>query len=128
MEAFEGRFSSLLRDRMESAGLSIREVAEMVGTTYEHVRKCVRGLVIPSKYLAREFSKAMAIDLTEIEEAINEDSIRRKFGALPTFLSVKNPEMEPVEKLWGQLQQDQQHELLERMKMLARRNHMAKTS
>ena len=124
----ESRFATILLNRMEEANFSIKDVAEMTGITYEHMRRCVRGLVIPSKYLVKEFSKALLIDQKILSEAAASDEIMRKYGELPQALSKHDPSLEPVDRLWGFLTEEQRGDLIAQMQFLVRKNRMLHTS
>ena len=61
------RTAERLLQRMEELNLSIADLSEKVGTTYEHVRSLLRGKSIPSKLMVESFAKALRMDKAELE-------------------------------------------------------------
>jgi ribosome-binding protein aMBF1 (putative translation factor) len=43
--------AQMVSAKMEALGISIRDLAYKVDTTYEHIRRLVRGEAVPSKHL-----------------------------------------------------------------------------
>lgn len=127
-EVVETRLAALIRDRMEELKLSIRDVAEQVGVTYEVMRRCCNGISVPSKLVRRELARVLVMDVQELDLVAASDNILKKWGGLPSILADKNPDLEPVERVWPNLTEDQRHMFLEQMQALARRNRTLKHS
>ena len=102
---------------MQERGVSVRELAESLVLSYEHVRKIVRGEAIPSKHLLRSVAELLQLDLTELESLADVDKVRKKFPHFPTGMLAKNPELEPIERFWDVLTPEQRQDLA----MLAQR-------
>jgi transcriptional regulator with XRE-family HTH domain len=111
-----------LLDAMEEKGMSIKELAEKSDTTYEHIRKILRGGSFPSKYMIRVLSELLNIKKSELEQLVAADQIRQKYGKIPAILSGKNPELEPVERIWNNLTPAQQADFVAQMQAVAKRN------
>lgn len=120
----ESKLAILLLGRMEELGFSIRDVSQMVGISYEYMRKCVHGGVIPSKFVLKEFSRALNIENDVLTEAAATDALRSRFGTLPQSVFGKDPSLEPVERLWGNLTDEQKDQFVAEMQVQVRKNRL----
>jgi transcriptional regulator with XRE-family HTH domain len=114
-----------LTKRMEELNLSIAEVAQKVGATYEHVRSLVRGKAVPSKMMVQAVADALRMNKVELERLATADRIRAKFGKIPLELSGKNPELEPLERVWQYLSKEHKADLIAQAEAWARRDREA---
>ena len=119
------RTAERLTKRMKELNLSIRELAEKVGATYEHVRSLVRGNAIPSKPMVQTLAKALRMDQVELERLATADRIRVKYGKIPLELAGKNPELEPLERVWPHLSKEHKADLIAQAEAWARRDREA---
>src|SRR5216684_7150979 len=119
------RTAERLTKRMEELNLSIAELARKVGATYEHVRSLVRGKAIPSKLMVQALAEALRINKAELERLATADHIRAKFGKIPLELSGKNPELEPLERVWDHLSKEHRADLIAQAEAWARRDREA---
>lgn len=122
--ALRTRFSEIVEDKMDDLGLSINDVAGQVGSTYEHIRKIVRGSSpVVSKYLVKEICRVLKLDYEEMEPILNADKIHAKYkGKLPKELTDKNPELEPIERSWPKLTKAQKEDFIAQIAAVAKRN------
>lgn len=125
VDGFEGRFSLELQKRMDEVGVSIRDVALNTGATYEHIRRIVRGLVTPSKYLLKEICVFLQMDLSEAQELVAADQLTKKYGTMPERLAGKIEDLQPLEILWPYLTDEQKQTLTVQAKTLVERNRGA---
>jgi transcriptional regulator with XRE-family HTH domain len=116
------RTGDALSERMRQLNVSIREVATKVGTSYEHVRNIVKGNAVPSKLMVRALAEALRMDKEELERIATADRIRIKFGTIPLELAGKNPELEPLERIWKQLSQEHKGDLIVQAQAWAKRD------
>ncbi len=107
---------------MRELKLSLRDVSTKVGTSYEHVRSIVRGIVVPSDAMAEALAGALKIKKEELQRVITADRIRVKFGTIPLELAGKNPELEPLERVWNHLSQDHKADLIAQAQAWAKRD------
>jgi len=107
---------------MDVQGLSIRDVAEKAGSTYEHVRNIVRGNVVPSKHYLRTLVDVLSLDLKEMEKLATADRIRTKYGKIPLELAGKNPELEPIERAWSHLSDQHKQDLVAMAQTFSKRD------
>jgi len=121
------RFATVLNERMREKGMSIRELAGLVGVTYEHARRLSRGLSVPSRYMCRVICEALDLNFAEVYPGVVKDSVERRYGK-----SVKPEEIDghvdPVHKLWGRLTPSQQRDFFTQMESLADRNNKERRS
>jgi transcriptional regulator with XRE-family HTH domain len=100
-------FGDLISAAMAEKNLSIRGLAEIVGLTYEHVRRIVRGENLPSKVVIRAICNELGIDVNEAERLAVAAKITATYGAIPMEIAGKNPELEPIERVWNNLTKEQ---------------------
>lgn len=111
-EESETRLAGIIQQAMDKKKLSIREVAEKLGTTYEHVRGVVRGLTVPSDLALKELCRALDIDFGAVAKLVVADRILAKYGTIPLELAGKNPELEPIERVWDRLSNEHKSTLV----------------
>ncbi len=116
------RTGEMLAGRMRELKLSLKDVSTKVGTSYEHVRSIVRGIVVPSDAMAEALAGALKIKKAELQRVITADRIRVKFGTIPLELAGKNPELEPLERVWNHLSQDHKADLIAQAQAWAKRD------
>jgi hypothetical protein len=100
-------------------------VALRVSATYEHVRTILRGRIVPSKYMVKELAKALGLNLGELERAAVVDRIQLKFGGLPAELTGKNPELQPIERVWSKLSKEHKADIIAMALTFAKRDAAA---
>ncbi len=120
------RTAERLTKRMEELNLSIAELAQKVGATYEHVRSLVRGKAVPSRLMVQALADALKINKAELERLATADRIRAKFGKIPLELSGKNPELEPLERVWDHLSKEHKADLIAHAQAWARDREASK--
>lgn len=113
---------SLISKHMAEKKMTIKDLAIAIDTTYEHVRRMVKGEALPSKFSLKEICRILKMDYKEAERAATADRITKKFGSIPLELSGKNPALAPVEKAWDSLTEDQQADVITMVQGWARRN------
>jgi transcriptional regulator with XRE-family HTH domain len=123
-EPSETLFGTRLQELMDShkPQMEIRDLSDALGSTYEYVRKMVRGLSLPSKYMLRSIAQVFKADLHELERLVAADRIKKEHGDIPFELSGKNPEIEPFERGWDKLTKDQKASLTTMLKQFLTQN------
>jgi transcriptional regulator with XRE-family HTH domain len=111
-----------IQERMDELGLSIKDVADKAESTYEHIRKITRGTSFPSKYFIRVLAEVLDMDKQELEELVAVDQIMHKYGKTLNRVIGKNPELDPIEKVWSKLTKDQKADFISQITAVARRN------
>jgi transcriptional regulator with XRE-family HTH domain len=119
------RTGEVLTERMEEMKLSIADLAERVGTSYEHVRSITKGNIVPSKHMVRALAEALKIKREELDRIATADRIRVKFGTIPLELAGKNPELEPLERIWNHLSKEHKADLIAQAQAWAKRDREA---
>ncbi|MGH9403531.1 MAG: helix-turn-helix domain-containing protein [Terriglobia bacterium] len=117
-----GLFSNYLFSVLNSAGLSIRDLAEKADVTYESARRFVNGTALPGKYPLRAICKAFDLDLQKIERLVLSEKIRRKYGDVKLEMTERKASLTPIEDVWDFLSPDQQKDLIYMAKGLVKRN------
>jgi len=116
------RAGEVVTEKMQELNLSIGDLAAKVGTTYEHVRSVVKGNTVPSRFMVQALSEALKMNRGELERIATADRIRRKFGTIPMELAGKNPELEPLERVWNHLSQEHKADLISQAQAWAKRD------
>lgn len=98
-----------LQQAMDAAGISIRDVAEQTGSSYENIRRLVKGMSIPSESLLRSICEVVGLDRGEMSKLARADKMRKTYGTVPLELAGKKPGMELLERVWDDLTREQQH-------------------
>jgi ribosome-binding protein aMBF1 (putative translation factor) len=114
--------SEIVSEAMEKQKVEIRDLAEKLGVTYETVRGIVRGLVVPSKFVLKPIADALGLDDEELGKAAVADRIRKKYGTVPLVIAGKNPELEPIERVWQHLTNEHKQDLVGMAQMYAKRD------
>jgi transcriptional regulator with XRE-family HTH domain len=110
---------------MEARGLTIKDLAGLLDVTYEHARRLVRGEGVPSRPLIRRLAEALQLSFDDLNRLATADKIRMKFGTVPLELAGKNPELEPIERVWHHLTADQKRDAITLVTSWAAANQQA---
>jgi len=116
------RFGEMLQGKMAEKQLSIRELSAAVGSTYEYIRKLVRGLALPSKYMINTLAPILDMDVAEAQRLIDTDKLAKKFVGFTVEVAGKNPELESMERGWQDLTDSQKEALLMQFKTYIAQN------
>lgn len=111
--------------RMGELKLSIADVAKRLGTSYEYVRRIAKGKAVPSESMVKALAGVLRMDATELERHATADRIRFKFGTIPLELAGKNPELEPLERIWNLLTKEHKLDLIAQAQVWAERDREA---
>lgn len=103
----QGRLAQSLVERMNQLDLTLRQVAERTGLTYEHVRKLAKGAAFPSRLALRELCRVLSLDHAEMDRRAVADRLERKYGGIPHALAGKHPELSLLAPWWDLLTEEQ---------------------
>lgn len=117
--------SDLISGHMEEKNLSIRGLAEKIRVTYEHTRRIVRGESVPSPLALMAICQELDINYKEAEKLSVAAKIQATYGNIPAEISGKNPELEPIERVWGRLTSQQKRDAINMILGWARANKAA---
>jgi hypothetical protein len=67
-------------------------------------------------------AEALKLDGEELERIATADRIRLKFGRIPYEIAGKNPELEPLERIWSQLSEEHKGDLIAQAQVWAERD------
>jgi transcriptional regulator with XRE-family HTH domain len=118
----EGRFARALAGRMNERDLSIRNLAERTGLTYEHIRKLVKGAAYPSRLALREICRILELPEGEMQQQIVADRLEKKYGGIPHALAGKHPELSLLARWWDLLTPAQKDMFRIQIKSIAEAN------
>lgn len=106
---------------MEKKGLTRKTLAKKLGVVYEHARRLSHGFV-QSGPMMRAIVPVLGLDLETLEDIVKRASIRRKFGDDALVMQGIDPELEPVERNWKKLTDEQKEDVITLVKTMAKRN------
>ena len=118
----EGRFARALVERMNRLDLTIRQLAERSGLTYEHVRKLAKGEAFPSRLALRQLCALLDLEHAEMERLAVADRIEKKYGGIPHALAGKHPELSLLAPWWDRLTAEQKTSFRIQIKSVAENN------
>jgi transcriptional regulator with XRE-family HTH domain len=115
-----------ISDAMEERGVSIRDLAKKLDLSYEHVRRIVRGITIPSTALLLMMCSELGLDKTAMLAAARMTKVLKDYGGIPPELIGHKAGLEPIERVWDRLTDDQQKDAVTMIEGWARRNRSKK--
>lgn len=118
----KGRLARALTARMNELDLTVRQIAERTGLTYEHIRKLVRGEAYPSKLALREICSVLGLDVRQMETLAVADRVESKYGGIPHALAGKHPELSLLAPWWDRLTADQKESFRVQIRSVAEAN------
>lgn len=118
----EGRFARALVERMNQLDLTIRQLAERSGLTYEHIRKLAKGEAFPSRLALRQLCLLLRLEAGEMERLAVADRIEKKYGGIPHALAGKHPELSLLAPWWDRLTEEQKTSFRIQIKSVAESN------
>lgn len=114
--------SEIIAKRMGELGITINELAQLVDISYEHARRIVNVGGVPARPVLRLISRELNLDFHELDKMAAAANITKKYGSIPLELSGKNPELEPIERAWQHLTDQQKQDAIAMVKGWAKRN------
>ena len=128
MEA-QGRFGQALLAVLEERKMTLRDLAARVESTYEHMRKLVRGIAQPSKLMLKEICVTLKLDFDEMVQIVEEDRIQKKYGGAAYKMIGKDPRIGELETAGLRQLTDEQVKMVASMvQTLARGNRKVRTT
>lgn len=118
----EGRFARALVERMNQLDLTIRQLAERSGLTYEHIRKLAKGEAFPSRLALRQLCLLLRLEAGEMERLAVADRLEKKYGGIPHALAGKHPELSLLARWWDRLTEEQKTSFRIQIKSVAESN------
>lgn len=117
----QGNFGNALAAAVNKKGVSLRELAQPLDVTYEHLRKLIRSEALPSDYLLKDLCKHLGLNLADMEEAVTRDKMAKQYsaGALSKVMK-RNPRIARLEPLISVLSDAEYETVLSMIRGLAR--------
>ena len=103
----QGRLARALVERMNQLDLTIRQLAQRSGLTYEHIRKLAKGEAHPSRLALQELCRLLQLDRSRMESLAIADRIEKKYGGIPHALAGNHPELSLLAPWWDMLTPEQ---------------------
>jgi len=80
------RLPLALQRAIELRRISLDHLAQRVDSTYEHMRRLVRGLAYPSRNLLRSIAMVLGEDFEQLQNKLELDKLYERYGGIPKFL------------------------------------------
>ncbi|HEV2118143.1 MAG TPA: helix-turn-helix transcriptional regulator [Terriglobales bacterium] len=103
----QGRLARALVERMNQIDLTIRQLAQQTGLTYEHIRKLAKGEAYPSRLALQELCRVLQLETAHMESLSVADRIEKKYGGIPHALAGQHPELSLLAPWWDMLTPEQ---------------------
>jgi hypothetical protein len=100
------------KENPQKRPLAIREVANAIGYSYEHMRKVVTGEPVGSREMNDQICAVLGLDPNDMWQLSQREKLHRKFKDIPDVVVDTVPS--ELGHLWAQLN-DQNREYLSRM-------------
>lgn len=115
--------SELIQEKMEAKGFNINSLAAAVDITYEHMRGIVRGIRLPSKHVLKDLARVLEVDYEDLQKVATVERIKHHYGdGVAALMGGKKDGIEPIERVWDKLSDDQQATLIDMAKSMAKRS------
>ena len=75
-----GFFNARLEQRVNDKGMPLRELADRVCVTYEHIRKLIGGCCLPSDSLLERLCGTLGLSKKEMSARVAKDRVFFRFG------------------------------------------------
>lgn len=124
---YSEELAEIITAAMGQKEMSIKDLSRELDVVYEHGRRIVKGFP-PSKHILRVLCKVLDLDFNKVEAMVVRARIRRKFGDVSLTMDGKNPELEPIERAWDDLIEDQKQDVISLIKGMAKRNKARRES
>lgn len=105
------RLAEMIKEQMQDRGVTIIDLAKKLDLSYEHARRIVRGM-IPSRFVLKAICEELKLPYKQVLDLANADKITEKYGELPAVMAGKKPSMEPLERVWDDISEDQQKDII----------------
>jgi transcriptional regulator with XRE-family HTH domain len=116
------QFTQALKDTMEERNMSIKDLAQVCGITYEHARRFSHGINIPTDALIHKLCDHLELDCEQWKAKANADRITARFGTIPASLARPESCIDLLEGVWQKLTVDQQDGIIEQATAMAAAN------
>ena len=105
-----GFFNTRLEQRVNEKGLTVGQLAEKAGTSYEHSRKLIAGSCLPSDELLKRLCTVLELSLKEMAPRLRKDRMIFSFGDVAWEICGIDPRLAPFYILMPLLsKQEQEH-------------------
>lgn len=114
--------STYLQRRMNDLGLSIRDLAEKTGLSYEHSRKLVVGLAFPSAEMIDKLVEILHLSKRDLERYVSADRLIKRYGKIAWTVFGIPPRLGPLAILSEFMSAEDRETMLEMLKLQVRMN------
>lgn len=132
MAGTTSRFGTALRLALERKGVTVQELSEAIGITYEGARRVLKGLTWPSDAKLDKIVQFLKLDRAEMMRLITEDRIEHRFrielpidrGSFDQTITLPGRSAAAHELLsyWQELTPEQRSTLIDLAQAMLRRN------
>lgn len=117
-----GRFGNSLAVSLEKHQMSLGQLAAETDSTYEHIRKLVKGLAFPSRRLLKDICRILKFDAKEAQLLIDTDKLEYRFGENVHTIMHTSARLAEYDSLVPYLTEDQHQMFLTQMRAVVKAN------
>lgn len=123
----KGRFPQYMDKALEETGLSVRDLAEKLGASYQHLNTIRNGERQPSELMLEAICKALGLDYDKMLPLVVRDKMENQYGrdALAAAFD-KSPRMAEYEAYAPLLTAEQHKTVITMMSSFAKSNRKVK--
>jgi transcriptional regulator with XRE-family HTH domain len=122
------KIGSMIHEALDNKGASIRDLARHTESTYEHIRRILKGDNIPSKHVLKLICAYLGMDYETANSIATTDRVIKRYGGIPTDTGIKKPELASIENAWDHLTEDQKETLRTMANVMAKQNSPSKSA
>jgi hypothetical protein len=111
-----GTYAGIVRTKMRSIEnptghpISLRDLADAVDYSYEHIRKIVTGKPVVSPELNQKICEVLGLDREQMMEIAKGEKVIRRYGRVP-LAPLPSPGASAIVEMWDQLEEADQARL-----------------
>ncbi len=115
------RFAVSLKAAMEPHGLTVKDIAEAGNISYEHARRLVNGIALPSKSVTRLLTSKVGLAFDNAWKTVLSDKLEKQFGKqVIAEHTGKNPRLSEWEGVLLRLTEEQNAMLMQMARSLVK--------
>ena len=107
---------------MNKRGMTLAQLKDELGTSYEYARKLSRGLAYPSRLMQREICRVLGLDAEQVRSLIEAKKLQNKYKHVPAELLGRSKRVHTLEPLIDAITAEQFEVLYDLLIAMLRRN------
>lgn len=114
-----GRFGTVFHRALDNKGMNLVMFSRKIDANYEHQRKLLKGLMLPSPRLLEAMCKVLGLKKKDMEVLVAQDRMEKKVGKVAfNAANGRDPHAGEFDALLPHLSEDQISQVLTLMKVM----------